>query len=145
MHAQQQILDAVMAALVGATSAGARVYLDRLDPLGAGELPALIVLEAPEGETVEPASVAGLERRELQVLVSCVVANSTSYAQQARQLGLEVEQILGQPRRPKPLTQCRIAASRLQLSGDAETLNASRDQWWRITYHTRRGQPDAIV
>ena len=45
-HAQQQVLDAVRAALVlAATVAGARVFVDRVDPLQASELPAILVDE----------------------------------------------------------------------------------------------------
>ena len=59
-HAQQQILNAVQTVLAsGATAAGARVFLDRVDPLQATELPALLVEEGGEGESIEPLTVHG--------------------------------------------------------------------------------------
>ncbi len=143
-HVQQQILDGVQAALIAAsTAAGARVYLDRVDALEESDLPALLVQEAPEGESVEPATVSGLEQRSYAVLVAAVVAHGADYAKQARALGLQVEQTLGVPAFavPKP-GRARIASSRITLSGDGNKAMAAREQTWRFTYFTRRGAPD---
>ncbi|WP_304306246.1 hypothetical protein [Pseudacidovorax intermedius] len=141
-HAQQQILEAVQAALVDGLPPGRLVALDRMDPLAPRELPAVLVQEAPSGESVAPGTVSSLEQRELDVLVSCVVAQGSGYAAAARELGRQVEAILGAPRLSKPLTRTRLLGSRLALAGEAEDALASREQTWRITYFTRRGEPD---
>ena len=143
-HVQQQILDGVKAALAGAaTTAGDRVYLDRLDPLQENELPALLVEEAPEGESVDPQTVNGLEQRTYGVLVTCVVAHAAEYGSRARELGAEVEKVLGVSSFavPKP-GRARIASARMTFSGEGDRAMAAREQTWRFSYFTRRGAPD---
>lgn len=143
-HVQQQILDGVQAALIAAaTAAGSRVYLDRVDALEVSDLPALLVQESPEGESVDPATVSSLEQRTFSVLVAAVVAHGDDYAKDARALGLQVERVLGVPAFavPKP-GRARIASSRITLSGEGKELLAAKEQTWRFTYFTRRGAPD---
>lgn len=143
-HAQQTILEGVRTALIAATtSAGSRVYLDRVDPLHRADLPAILVEESPEGESVDPMTVNGLEQRAYAVAVTAVVAHGTDYAKNARALGLQVEQVLGVSAFavPKP-GRARIAASRMVLSGEGEEAMAAREQTWRFSYFTRRGAPD---
>ena len=143
-HVQQQILEGVQAALAAAgTDAGARVFLDRLDPLQPNELPALLVEEAPAGETVVPNTVNGLEQRAYTVLVTAVVSHRTEYGAQARELGLQVEKVLGIPAFAVPKAgRARIVASRMTLAGEGDRAMAAREQAWQFTYFTRRGAPD---
>jgi len=142
-HAQQTILEGVRDALLGATDAGANVFLDRVTRLQRSELPGLLVQESPEGEAIEPQTVSGLEQRVLSVVVQCLVAHNTTYAADARALGLQVEQVLGAVSFAVPKAgRTRIAASRIVLDGDGELPMAGREQLWRFTYFTRRGAPD---
>lgn len=143
---QQLILEGVRDALeAGGTAAGTHVFLDRVDPLTRAELPALLVEEAPEGESVDPQTVNGLEQRTYGVLVTCVVADPSSpdSARRGRELGAVVEQLIGIPTFavPKP-GRARIAASRIFNGGDGEVPVTGREQLWRFTYYTRRGAPD---
>ena len=126
MHAQQQILEGITAALAAAgTAAGSRVYLERLDPLERGELPAIRVMESTEGEKVEWETIGALEQRTLSIVIACVVAHSTDFAAQARALGLEVEKVLGAPAFPLPKPgRTHITGSRLALDGDGDTALA---------------------
>ncbi len=146
-HVQQQILEGVRAALIAAaTAAGDRVFLDRIDPLEAAELPALLVEESPNGETLDPQDVHGMEQRLYPVLVTAVVAHAADYSSQARALGLEVEKVLGVPtfHVPKP-GRARIASTRMALSGEGDRSVAAREQTWNFTYFTRRGAPDVAL
>lgn len=146
-HVQQQILDGVKAALIAAaTGAGANVFLDRLDPLEASELPALLIEEAPEGETVDPQTLDGLEQRAYAVLVTCVVAHAREYGSRARELGAEVEKVLGVSSFavPKP-GRARITSARMTFSGEGDRAMAAREQTWRFSYFTRRGAPDTAL
>jgi len=146
-HVQQQILDGIVEALKAAgTAAGPRVFLDRLDPLQAIELPALLVEEAPQGEDVNPQTVSGSVQRVFSVLVSCVVAHATDYGRNARALGLEVELVLGARTFPHPKPgRSAIAASRMNFSGEGDRALALREQLWRFTYTTRRDAPETAL
>lgn len=140
---QQQILEDVVQALKdAATAAGNRVFLDLLDPLEDDQLPGIVVLEAPEGEQIDPQTVNGMEQRQYAVSVQCMVAHTSDYARQARALGAAVERVLGAPRLPMPKPgRCRLRSSRTVLIGDADRAVASRELVWMCTYFTRRGEP----
>lgn len=147
-HAQQQILNAVQAALAsGLTAAGARVFLDRVDALQPTELPALLVEEGSEGEGAEVATVHGLEQRTLAVSVSCVVSHGSAAAADARALGLEVEKLLAASPALAALATGGVlyAGSRIEISGEADRLMAARLQDWRFSYFVRPEAPDVIL
>ena len=143
-HVQQQILEGVVAALSGAsTSAGDRVFLDRLDVLQPGQLPAILVEEAPGGEAVAPQTVSGLQERDFQVIVRYVVTHASEYAKRARDGGAEVERVLGGRSFavPKP-GRASLLASRLSPAGEGDRAMAMREQIWSFRYYTQRGVPD---
>jgi hypothetical protein len=147
-HAQQQILDAMQGILAaGGTIAGSRVFLDRVDPLQPGELPAVLLSEEPEGEIVEPSTVEGLDQRELGVAVSCVLAHGTTAAADAREFGLAVEKLLAGSPRLGGLASLgsRITASRMTVNGDGDRLMAARQQSWRVTYLVMPTTPDLPI
>lgn len=147
-HLQQQILDLIKTTLVaGATAAGARVFVDRVNPLQASELPAILVDEAPDGEQVQPYTVHGAYQRQLAVQINCVVANGTSAALQARSLGLDVEKLIQTSAPLAALCQLGIElnASRLVASGDGDRLMASREQAWTFSTLSRRETPDVAL
>ncbi|MGF6347909.1 hypothetical protein [Variovorax sp. W2I14] len=146
-HVQQQIIDGAKAALIAAaTAAGNNVFTDRVDPLQPSEIPALLIEEAPSGEQVEPQTIHGGEQRTYSFMVTAVVEHSSEYGRRARDLGLQVEKVLGVPTYaiPKP-GRTRIVASRMVLSGEGDRVLAAREQTWQTTYTTRRGAPDIAL
>lgn len=147
MHAQQQLLNALQATLAaGATLAGTRVFVDRVDPLQPEELPAILIEE--DGETAEPFRIDGLEQRELSVNVHCVIAHSTTAAPQARAFGLAVEKLLANQSAWRPDANVmvnRITSSRPVTNGEADRLLATRQQAWVFAYLVRPETPDTFV
>lgn len=147
-HAQQQILDALQALLVaGGTVAGARVFVDRVDPLQAAELPAILMEEGDDGERVETAFLDGSERRELHVVISCALAASSTAAADARALGLAVEKLVSPNAALKVMARygVRITDSRLIVNGDGDRLLACRQQNWRLAYWVNPASPDVFL
>jgi hypothetical protein len=146
-HAQQQILDAVQAVLAaGGTVAGARVYLDRVDPLQATELPAVLI-EEDGGEQAEQFTVHGIDKRSLSVAVHCVLAHSTTAASDARAFGLAVEKLLAAS--TSLAAKCsqgwRMTGSRQVNNGDGDRLLASRHQTWVFEYLVQATAPDVLI
>ena len=146
-HAQQQVLDAVVAAITAAaTVAGPRVYLDLVDPLDAAQLPAVLVEEGDGGEQSEFLTLNGDQRRTLSVSVGCVLTNSSTAPADARQFGLAVEKALASSAALQAL--CRlgleITDSRLVVNGDLDQLHAARQQSWRFSYRVNPEAPDLI-
>lgn len=144
-HLQQQILDQIQTTLVaGATSAESRVYVDRVDPLQPGDLPAILVDESPEGEQVQPFTVGGVYRRDLAVQIHCVFAHGSAAAVQARDLALEVEKLLqtSQPLAALCTVGIELNASRHLISGEGDRLMASRETSWTMSYAAHASTPD---
>lgn len=148
LHVQQQVLNALAAALVaGDTAAADRVYVDRVDPVPVAKLPAIVILEADAGEEAEPASIHSLDQRTLNVEVHCVLKQCTTAAADARAFGLAVEKIVRPSttlaalikRRP------RMTGSRPAISGAGEELVAARVQSWQFTYLVNPSAPDVVA
>jgi hypothetical protein len=147
-HMQQQVLDAIVSALIGAeTSAGESVFLDRVDRLPTNKLPAICVEEAADGETIESGSIRDLQERTLAVHIRCVRGLTDRAAAESRAFGLEVEKALRTSEALAALralcTDYAITRSRLEQSTEGEQTYAQRVQDWTFTYVTRRGTPDA--
>lgn len=146
-HAQQQILDALRTVLLnGGTVAGTRVFLDRVDPLQANELPAILIEEDEGGENAEPYTVHGVEQRELAVSVSGVVTHTTTAAADARALGLAIEKLVAPSTALAALAKLgvRITNSRMVINGEGDRLMAARQQSWRFVYLVSAESPDII-
>jgi hypothetical protein len=146
-HVQQQILDAVKTLLIAAaTAAASRVFLDRVDPLQPGELPALLIEESPDGETSEPYTIHGLELRSYQVDITCAVSGATGAATAARDLGLQVEKAIATSTALANLSkeQVRIVAARMTNLGEGDTEIAARQQRWLFGYLVRAETPDVV-
>lgn len=146
LHAQQQILNAIQAALVGGTVAGSRVFVDRVDPLQPDELPAILIEEDADGETAQAETVHGLQLRELSVQVSAILTHSTTAAADARAFGLAVEKLISASAGLDALAKMgfAITSSRLDINGASDMLLASRLQQWRFAYLVNPTTPDLI-
>lgn len=145
-HAQQQILDALQALLIaGATVAGSRVFVDRVDPLQPSELPAILIEEGDDGESSETEDLSGSEVRDCNFMVACVM--SSVQAAVARDFGLAVEKLIAGN---EPLRQLAREGpyltknSRLQ-NGDGDRLLSGRMHTWRIAYALEPTAPDVIT
>jgi hypothetical protein len=145
-HLQQQTLDAIRTALVaGATAAGARVFVDRVDPLQANELPAILVDES-DGESVEVDGVMQTYRRSLAVRVTCAAGGSGAMAA-ARELGLQVERLLAPQLLLGGLASggMTLIASRPTLQGEADRLMALRELDYAAITYSQAATPDVAV
>ena len=147
-HAQQQVLDALRAVLIaGGTVAGSRVFVDRADPLQPEELPAILIDEDADGERAETDDLAGMERRELRVVINCVLADSDGAAAEGRAFGLAVEKLVSPSVAIRALsaTGPRLISSRLLQNGDGDRLLGGRQQAWLIDYCVSPSAPDVIL
>jgi hypothetical protein len=144
-HAQQQILDAVKAVLsAGGTVAGSRVYLDRVDPLQATELPAILIEE--RGEASDVADLDDMQQRTSTINVHCVLAHSTTAPHDARAFGLAVEKLLANSATVKALAHLGlyITSSQTEINGEGDRLLATRSQVWQASYMVYPTDPEII-
>lgn len=148
LHIQQQVLDALQALLAaGGTAAGARVYVDRVDPLQPGQLPAILITEDDGGEDAEPYTFDGIEQRTLSVVVRCVVPPGPTAAADARALGLAGEKLISPSAVMAALCKLgvRITNSRHVNRGEGEQLFAERVQTWQFIYLVNPATPDVVA
>lgn len=146
LHAQQQIFNALQSLLAaGGTVAGVRVFLDRVDPLQADELPAIIIEEA-NGESAEIKQLDGTQRRESIVNIYCCLVASTAAATDCRAFGLEVEKLVAASAALRTLCQygLSITESRTITNGEGDRLLATRLQTWQLAYRVHPTNPDII-
>lgn len=149
-HVQQQVLEAVQAVLIAAaTDAGSNVFLDRVDPVPAKSLPAILVYESDQGETAQPYTVHGLEQRTLSVVTAGVVKHCADAPKNARAFGLAVEVALNEDEGDTLAALCklgwRMVTSRQINSGEGENLVAAREQVWQFTYLVNPAAPDVVA
>jgi hypothetical protein len=141
-----QILVAASAVLLGNTTAGARVFVNRADPLTLPELPAILLAESASGESIEPYFLDGQQKRDAELELRCIVAGDLSAASTAAALGLEAEVLMAAS--PVLASLCRLgfelASSTPELSAEVTQLVAERRQIWRISYTTSRANPALI-
>ena len=147
-HVQQLVLNAVQAAIVASAAVpSTRVFLDRVDPLQATDLPCVCITEdGPELVDYLGQEPDGfLQKRTLSVMVCCVVAADATAAD-ARTLGLAVEQALQQSSPLKALTAgYQLNSSDYEQSGISERLFNQRVQRWQFTYTTHSNDPSKFI
>lgn len=150
-HMQSQILTAMAAALVAAsTAAGSRVYVDRADELPdqGTQAPALIIQAGDEVIEAGTLHHPHLQTRILDVAVVCI-ATGASAAADARDLGRAVEVAVFASASASTFgglakaTVLRGVSPALSASGGV--LTAELRQLWQITYATASGTPDATA
>ncbi|MHB8947553.1 MAG: hypothetical protein ACYC4S_00630 [Rhodoferax sp.] len=138
-------MNALQADLVaGATVAGARVYLDRVDALQASDLPAIVIED--RGETAEVIELDDTQQRQSTFAVHCVLAHGTLAASEARAFGLAVEKVIAGSAAVKALAHLGIyiASAQTEINGEGDRLLASRDQVWQASYLVHPTNPEII-
>ena len=144
-HIQQQILDAISAALVDLTDADGRVYVDSLDPKRAAKLPYILIAEA--GEQVDADTLSSDERL-FDVQITCALKLTATHAAESRAFGLAVEKLIAADEAGIGAL-CGgghfITSSQLQQAGTAEEPYAARVQSWRFIYRCDPEDPEVAL
>lgn len=147
-HVQQLSLDAIAAALTAASVVGAgRVFVDRVDPLQAAELPCICITEdGPELIDYLGQEPEGFyQKRVLPIMICCVPAPDATAAD-ARTLGLAVEKALQRSATLRGLMAgYQINSSDYEQSGINERLFNQRVQRWQFTYTANSNNPTEFI
>jgi len=149
-HVQQQVLDAVKAALIAAaTDAGTRVYLDRVDEILQTNLPAIDILGDgfdDDAETIERLSISFpyLQKHTYGFGIGAIATTAAA----ARNLGKQVAAALLASRSAitvdsTAIDMAQTGSGMSRESGAAVPLFRAQ-QAWQAIYHTQAGTPDAV-
>ena len=148
-HVQNQMLDAIQAALVAAALvATGRVYLDRTDEIPQEHLPAIDILGGDEGDedSIEYQTVhfPPLQARAFTFPITSITRGDDS-ARTARNLAGEVEATLlassGVITVAGRKVSMLLASSSSSKTGDANARMCAVRQSWQAQYHTSGGTP----
>ncbi len=151
-HVQDQILDGLKALLVAAnTSAAGSVFVERVDPLPAGKMPA-IEIEAGD-EDIEPPTTIGyprLQSRAFQISIRCTVAANVDYRKAAGNLAKQVEAAIAASLAAQTLAGIakggvHLVRSTIEKDGQGEKALYSIVQTWVAGYQTRANAPDVSL
>ena len=145
-HITQQILDALAATLVAAsTAAGASVYVDHPDELTAAMLPAIVITAGPEQIDAMGMGFPFAQDRRMAVDIISVCTGSGAAAA-SRALAAQVEAALYASESTARLGGLAKSPLLLQsadptVSGQASQLIAEVRQGWQVLYQTASGAP----
>lgn len=151
LHIQQQVLNAVRAALIAAsTAAGARVYVDHPDELTAAQLPAIVLVAGDERiERMGDFGFPFTQVRRLDLSLHSVCGGPgaaaaarglAAQAEAALYANDEVSRLYGLCAQPLDLQ-----GSTSALSGQGSQLVAETCQTWLASYMTTAGQAGSPV
>lgn len=144
-HAHKQIRDAVATALTGLTTSAARVYANRLYPLGDANLPGLRIYIDDEDAEAQTIHNPMLLERTARLVVECVARANTALDDTVDLMAKEVEIALA--------TAMSVGGKSLQavytgseyedeLGG---TPAAARRLKFDLTFYTMNNAPDVFV
>jgi hypothetical protein len=145
-HITQQILDALAATIVAAsTAAGASVYVDHPDELTAAMLPAIVITAGPEQIEAMGMGFPFAQDRRMAVDIISVCTGSGAAAA-SRALAAQVEAALYASESTARLGGLAKSPLLLQsadptVSGQASQLIAEVRQGWQVLYQTASGAP----
>lgn len=150
-HVQQQILEAVQTALVAAaTAASTRVYLDRVDEIPQGNLPAIDILGPDDTgeESIEYLTMhfPPVQQRSYTFAISSIAALATGSAKAARNLAKQVEAALlaavGTITVGGKAIDLVLAEGAERKDGAGALPMFAVRQTWQAQYQTTAGTPD---
>lgn len=145
-HIVQQVLEHIQSVLIAAnTTAGDRVYVDRVDPLDDQlDMPAILVSEVGESVKALTVSIPSTVARHVVVRIEPVVAHVTDYGKNVRQLCAEVEAtLLAAPANLGGLADGRVwlREAKFSADGDADRVTAGRAMLFECRLKTKSNDP----
>lgn len=145
-HVRKQLRDAVVTAVTGLATTGARVFVDREHPLDPDtEVPALLV--STPSESAVPEDIHGGIARTVTVIVTAVVKATGAVQDTADQVAKEVEAELTDP---VALVvggkRCDVLYTGAVLSKDAsaDRLTVELEMTFDVEVFTAAGIPDVL-
>jgi hypothetical protein len=149
-HVRRQVREAFATQVTGLATTGARVYVNNVDPLSAGELPALLI--RVDNETIERQSIGAPNvyvRRVLTLIVTaCARASSAVWDSldaicaevEVAALGTVAAMTLG-----GLAVDTTLVATEIRINGEGDRLVGTADMQFQILVNAREGIPDAVI
>jgi len=149
-HIRRQVRDAFATLVTGLTTTGANVFVNRVDPVATGDLPALLI--ATPSEQVEKASIGmpnPFVRRALTLTVTAMARASSTVWNTLDLICQEVEEAVFLDETTATLgglcKDTALVATEISISGEGDRMVGIAAMQFEILIHAREGIPDAAV
>lgn len=145
MHLRQSIRGAIGAALTGLATTGANVFVSRVYPLQAAELPGLRVYA--ESESVEPATILNWLERVVTIKVEAIAKSTLDWHDTIDTICAEVEVALANPVATLDgiAESVTLTGTTIEMSGTTEQPVGMATMTFAVMYFAAENAPDVAV
>ena len=145
-HVRQSLRSAVVSAVTGLTTTGARVYTAKVYPAQDSELPCLMVNTISEAVTQQDIGLPGIIERRVTVEVVGVVKLTSSLANALDAISEEVETVLGSGVSVSGKTiELAYESADIQFSGDTDQPVGTVSMRFAAILYTSSNAPGTLV
>lgn len=145
-HVRQQIRERAATTLTGLTTTGTKVYQSRIYPLGAANLPGLLIYTKSEESLPQTIGATRTVLRNLSLVVEGYVKASANYDDTVDTISAEVETALGNDVTLNNLAKdCYLESTDIQYNGEGEKPVGVVSLTFNVTYATINNAPETAV
>lgn len=146
MHVRQQLRDAIVTALTGLATTGARVYTARVYPAQDSELPHLEINTVDEQADQIGLHAPGITERQVSIEITARARGISGLANTLDDISAEVETVLsGAITVSGELVPLAYQGASIQFSGDADQPIGSAALRYQATLYTASNAPGTLV
>lgn len=144
-HVRKSIRDAIVAALGGLATTGARVFPGRNYPLEDTELPALTVFTDDEQVDIGSLGIGRTQNRTLDAIVEAHFKDVASLEDKGDTILAEVETALGPSTNLGGAKYAQLARIQFDRDGDGDKPGALMRMTFKVIYITALGAPTTAL
>lgn len=141
-HVRTQIRTAIIAAVTGLTTTGARVYEGRVYPMQDANLPGLLVYTEDEQNEIKGLGIGRSIERILNLTIEAIFKDTSSLDAKGDTILSEVETALGPGASLGGGKYAHLSSVQIERSDDLEKPVALMRMVFQIPYYTALGAPD---
>lgn len=142
-HVREQIRSAVVTAVSGLTTTGARVYESRVLPLEATSLPALCVYTRSDTPSYDDGRMNAIPARVLDIHIEGYCRGDDQSV--LDDIAAEVETAMAGSTTVRAFGPMWLGAQEMRVDGEGEALVSVIDMAWTLHYSTAEGAPSVAV
>ena len=145
-HVRQQLRERAATTLTGLTTTGSKVYQSRVYPLGAANLPGLLIYTKSEDSEIVTMSGARTLLRNLSLVIEGYVKAVSNYDDTVDTIAKEVETAMGNDVTLNGLAKnSYLESTEIEYDGEGEKPVAVVSLTYTVEYMTKENAPQTAV
>ena len=145
-HVRQQLRERAATTLTGLTTTGTKVYQSRVYPLGAANLPGLLIYTKSEDSEIVTMSGARTLLRNLSLVIEGYVKAVSNYDDTVDTIAKEVETAMGNDVTLNGLAKnSYLESTEIEYDGEGEKPVAVVSLTYTVEYMTKENAPQTAV